>query len=188
VPRWDNAHHAHSRVSKYQLWFWKPIVVGGLYKYPIKNLLRTAKFLPTFWQVKGIARVFNWLKCLGGIMHLKPTAECQISTLIFKKKRWRGVFINIPWKIYQGRQSSCPLLAKLKVLPGSLTDFKCLGGIMHLKPTAGFQNINFDIWKQIVEGGVSINIPWKIYQGRQSSCPLLAKLKVLPGSLTDLSA
>jgi hypothetical protein len=28
----------------------------------------------------------------------------------------------------------------------------------------------------------------KIYQGRQSSCPLLAKLKVLPGSLTDLSA
>jgi hypothetical protein len=24
---------------------------------------------------------------------------------------------------------------------------------MHLKPTAGFQNINFDIWKQIVEWG-----------------------------------
>ena len=31
---------------------------------------------------------------------------------------------------------------------------KCLGGIMHLKLTAGFQNINFDIWKQIVEGGL----------------------------------
>jgi hypothetical protein len=30
---------------------------------------------------------------------------------------------------------------------------------MHLTPTAGFQNINFDIWKQIVEV-VSINIPW----------------------------
>ena len=27
-----------------------------------------------------------------------------------------------------------------------------------------------------------------IYQGRQSSCPLLAKLKILPGSLSDLSA
>jgi hypothetical protein len=35
---------------------------------------------------------------------------------------------------------------------------------------------------------VSINIPWKIYQGRQSSCPLVAKSKALPGSLTDLSA
>ena len=45
-----------------------------LYKYPIKNISRTAKFLPTFSQVKGIARVFNWLKCLGGIMHLKSTA------------------------------------------------------------------------------------------------------------------
>jgi hypothetical protein len=32
---------------------------GVLYKYPIKNISRTAKFLPTFGQVKGIARVFN---------------------------------------------------------------------------------------------------------------------------------
>jgi hypothetical protein len=31
----------------------------------------------------SIARAFDWLKCLGGIMHLKPTAGCQISTLIF---------------------------------------------------------------------------------------------------------
>ena len=70
----------------------------------------------------GIAWVFNWRKCLGGIMHLNPTARCQISILIFEKKLWRVVSINIPWKICQGRQSSCPLLAKLKVLPGSLTD------------------------------------------------------------------
>ena len=55
-------------------------------------------------------------------MHLKPTAGCQISTLIFENKLWRGVSINMPCKIYQGRQSSCPFLAKLKVLPGSLTD------------------------------------------------------------------
>jgi hypothetical protein len=34
-------------------------VEGGLYKYPIKNISRTEKFLPTFGQVKGIARVFN---------------------------------------------------------------------------------------------------------------------------------
>ena len=66
--------------------FEKQIVEGGLYKYPMKNISRTAKFLPTFGLVKGIARVFNWLKCLGGIMHLKPTAGCQISTLIFENK------------------------------------------------------------------------------------------------------
>ena len=56
-------------------------------------------------------------------MHLKPTAECQISILIFQNKIVKGgVFINIPKKIYQGRQSSCPVLAKLKVFPGYLTD------------------------------------------------------------------
>jgi hypothetical protein len=56
-------------------------------------------------------------------MHFKPTAGGQISTLIFENKLWRGVSLNIPRKIYQERQSSCTLLAKLKVLPGSLTDF-----------------------------------------------------------------
>jgi hypothetical protein len=39
-------------------------------------------------------------------MHLKPTAGCQISILIIEKKLWRGDSIN----------------AKLKVLPGFLTD------------------------------------------------------------------
>ena len=57
-------------------------------------------------------------------MHLKPTAECQISILIFEKKcgGGGGGLYKYPIKIYQGRQSSCPPLAKLKVLPGSLTD------------------------------------------------------------------
>jgi hypothetical protein len=62
-------------------------------------------------------------------MHLKPTAGCQISTLIFENKLWRGgVSINILCKIYQGRQSSCPLLASLKVLSGSLTDLSAWVG------------------------------------------------------------
>ena len=47
-------------------------------------------------------------------------------------------------------------------------------------------NINFDIWKQIVEGDL-YKYPIQIYQGRQSSCSFLAKLKVLPGYLSDLS-
>jgi hypothetical protein len=32
---------------------------GGLYKYPIINISRTAKFFSTFGKVKGIDRVFN---------------------------------------------------------------------------------------------------------------------------------
>jgi hypothetical protein len=38
--------------------FEKKLWRGGLYKYPIQNISRTAKFLPTFGQVKGIARLF----------------------------------------------------------------------------------------------------------------------------------
>jgi hypothetical protein len=38
---------------------YKKIVEGGLYKYPITNISRTAKFLPIFGYVKGIAQVFN---------------------------------------------------------------------------------------------------------------------------------
>jgi hypothetical protein len=78
--------------------------------------------LPLGVYVEGIGRTFNRLKCLGGIMHLKPTAGYQISTLIFENKLWRGVLYKYPIKIYKGRQSSCLLLARLKVLPGSLTD------------------------------------------------------------------
>jgi hypothetical protein len=48
-------------------------------------------------------------------------------------------------------------------------------------------NINFDIRKNIVEGGL-YNYPIKNMSRTESSCPLLAKLKVLPGTLTDLSA
>ena len=56
-------------------------------------------------------------------MHLKPTEGCQISIMIFEKKvvEERGLY-KYPIKIYQRRQSSCPILAQLKVLPGSLTD------------------------------------------------------------------
>jgi hypothetical protein len=45
--------------------------------------------------------------------------------------------MNIPWKIYQGRQSSCPLGVEIKGIARVFNWLKCLGGIMHLKPTAG---------------------------------------------------
>jgi hydrogenase maturation factor len=55
-------------------------------------------------------------------MHLKPTAGCQIPTLIFESKLWRGVSMNIPYKICQGRYVLVHFGLRLKVLPGSLTD------------------------------------------------------------------
>ena len=48
--------------------------------------------------------------------------------------------------------------------------------------------MNFDIWKKIVDVGGLYEYPIKIYQGRQSSYPILAKLKVFSGSLNDLNS
>ena len=64
-------------------------------------------------------------------MHLKPTAGCQISILIFEKKIVEGgggVLYKHPIKNISRTQSSCPLLAKLKVLHGSLTDLSAQVG------------------------------------------------------------
>ena len=93
---------------------------------------------PLGFYIKVIVRVFNWRQCLAGIMNLKPTAGCQRSTLMFEKKIWRGISINIPWKIYKGRQMSC-LGFKINGIAQVFYWLKCLGGIMHLKPTAGCQ-------------------------------------------------
>ena len=56
-------------------------------------------------------------------MHLKPTAGCQISILIFEKKKGgRGVSINIPSKYIKHGKGLAHFGLKLKVLPGSITD------------------------------------------------------------------
>jgi hypothetical protein len=57
-------------------------------------------------------------------MHLKPTAGCQISTLIFENKLWRVGPLLISHKKYikDGKVLS-HLGFKLKVCLGSLTDF-----------------------------------------------------------------
>jgi hypothetical protein len=44
---------------------------------------------------------------------------------------------------------------------------------MHLTPTAGFQNINSDIWKQIVEGGL-YKYPMKNISGTAKFLPTLS--------------
>jgi hypothetical protein len=53
---------------------------GGLYKYPMKNISRTAKFLPTFGQVKGIAWII--------FIETPSTIFFQISELIFDTLLW----------------------------------------------------------------------------------------------------
>ena len=48
VPEWVSAPQTHSRVSTINFDIWNCVCGVGLYKYPMKNILRTATFLPTW--------------------------------------------------------------------------------------------------------------------------------------------
>jgi hypothetical protein len=54
-------------------------------------------------------------------MHLKPTAGCQISILIFEKQLWGGLY-KYPIKYIKDGKGLAHFGLKLKVLSGSLTD------------------------------------------------------------------
>jgi hypothetical protein len=62
VPGWVSAPQAHSRVSNINFDIFKKNYGGGLYKYPMKNILRTAKFLPTWDFNQKYFPGMNWLK------------------------------------------------------------------------------------------------------------------------------
>ena len=55
-------------------------------------------------------------------MHLKFTPGCQISTLIFENKLWRGALYKYPIKNISGTAVLGHCEFKLKVLSGFLTD------------------------------------------------------------------
>jgi hypothetical protein len=55
-------------------------------------------------------------------MHLKPTAGCQISTLILEKNLWRGSLLISHEKYIKDGKVLAHLGVRLKILPRSLTD------------------------------------------------------------------
>jgi hypothetical protein len=62
-------------------------------------------------------------------MHLKPTAGCQISTLIFENKLWRVGSLLISHEKYIKNGKVLSLLGfRLTVLPRCLTDLNALVG------------------------------------------------------------
>jgi hypothetical protein len=80
--------------------------IGGTLYISQEKIPKDGKVLCHSWFKSKVLPGPLTDKCLGGIMHLKPTAGCQISTLIF------GFGVNpihIPRKITEGGQSSLPL-------------------------------------------------------------------------------
>jgi hypothetical protein len=139
------------------------------------------------YKIKGIAQVFNWCKCLGGIMHLRPTAGCQISTLIFEKNIVEGVSINIP--------IGFPPNPNIKVVYRDSS--------RHISGGAkGSGPLRMRYWKRGHRKGTWLKWPHsrkyvlrtlyifhvKLPKDGKVLCHSGLSSKVLPGTLTDLSA
>ena len=148
----------------------------------MKIYRRTTKFFPTY--VKGIARTFNWLKCVGEIMHVKSTAGCQISSFIFG---FSGEPYNYPLKNCRGTAKFFPTWVYVKGIARTFNWIKCLGGFLHLKLKQG---VKYQLWYLIFfYGGLSLWISHETYiKDGKVLGNLEFKSKVLPGPLTDLSA
>jgi hypothetical protein len=103
----------------------------------------------------------------------KPTAGCQISTLIFE--------FCFVWQIYQGRQSSCPLpsIRKIKYQSWYLTPS---WGLEVQKPTQSLQSVKgpgntFDSiakWSRTLPS--LIYLPWDIYRDPSINKNQISKL------------
>ena len=72
-------------------------------------------------------------------MHLKPTAGCQISTLIFENKLWRvGSLLISHEKYIKDGKVLAYLGFQSKIFPGPLTDLSAwVGGFCTSSPQQG---------------------------------------------------
>jgi hypothetical protein len=59
------------------------VLEGVSINIPWNINLGRQSFYPLGVSINGIGGTFDWQKYLGGFLHVKPTAGCQISTLIF---------------------------------------------------------------------------------------------------------
>ena len=173
---WVYAPQDHSRVSNINFDIWIFFCGGGSLNISLENYIKDGKVLTHLvFQSKVLAGplidwsawvgfctsinqrywpAFNWLKCLCGFIHLKPTAGSQISTLLFEKKLWRGGLYKYPMK---------NILRTAKFLPTWDVDQRyCPDFWLTAVPEWVFapqahgrvSNINFDNWILFCGGGL----------------------------------
>ena len=150
---------------KYQLWYlkcfwWR----GDLYKYPMTNILKDGRVLVHLgFRLKILPMPLTDLNAWVVFCTSSPQQCVKYQLWYLKNKLRRGISINIPWKLYYGRQSSCPLRVYVRDIAQAFNWLKCLGGFLQFKPTAWCQISDLIFEKKQVWRVISINIPWKLY-------------------------
>ena len=143
---------------KYQLWY-LDFPMGGAINLPLKITKRQQNSFSIEFYLKDIARTVNWVKCQGRILHLKPTAGCQISTLIF------GLFWGGLWISHEKLPKDGNILSHFgffsKILPGPLTEWIAWVGF---STSSARQGVKYQLWylDYFLGGGLQIchnNLP-----------------------------
>ena len=142
---WVSAPHTHSRVSNINFDIWKNKLRSVIsMNIPWKIYYRRQSSCPLGAYVKSIVRLFNWLKCLGEFLQLKPTAGCEIWTLIFELFFVeRGSLLIFHEKYIKDGKVLANLGLKSKVLPGPLTDLSAWVGFC---PSSPHQGVKYQLW------------------------------------------
>ena len=121
---------------------------GGLYKYPLKNILKTAKFLPTwgsnqrYYPILKLTEVPGWVSA--------PLAHSRVSNINFDI--WffcfEGGLYKYPIKIYiKDGKVLAHLEIKSKVLSWHLTDWNACVGLCTSSPQ---QVVKYQLWYLIL--------------------------------------
>ena len=138
MPGSVSAPKTHSLVSNIRSDIWENNCVGDYYKYPMKNILRRTKF-----HLENKSKVLSGsltdISACVGFCTSSQQEGVKYQLWYLKKKLWSGVSINNPWTIYYEHQISGPLGIYGKGMFRAFNWLMCLGGFLHLKPTAGCQ-------------------------------------------------
>ena len=149
------------------LWY---LDLGGTLWITHKKVSKDGKVLSHLgFKSKVLPRPLTDLSAWVDFCTSSPQQGVKYQLWYLKKKWGREVSLNIPWKIYQGLQSSCPL-PRWNNTPQS-----------HSRVS----NINFDIW--IWGGTLWISLE-KLPKHGKVLCYLGFKSTVLPRPLTDVNA
>jgi hypothetical protein len=129
---------AHSRVSNINFDIWIFFCGGGLYKYPMTNILRRAKFLPTwaFNQKVLAVPLTNWSTWVG-FCTSSPQQGVKYQLWYLKFCLWRGSLLIFHEKYIKESKVLTHLGLQSKVLAGPLTDWSVWVGFCTPIPQQG---------------------------------------------------
>ena len=137
---WVSAPQAHSMVSNINFDIWIFFCGGRSLWISYEKYIKDGKvFAHLGFKSKVVSGPLTDVRAWVGFCTSSPQQGVKYQLCYLNFFCGRRVSINIPWTIYQERQSSCPLRFSVKGTALAFNRMKCLGDFLHLKPTVKYQ-------------------------------------------------